>query len=154
MSFIGDPDWQPEQRRPNCYTAENRPPLQASVSIQAPPPAATLGVPPAGFKRQSSCDPATMNGNGPPKDSNRLRPPPTGVSRSSSMESTSRPPGGAPPRTRASRTPMSPEEMARRSREMEAFQASQTYERDCFIIPQESVERFLPDGISVSFYQG
>jgi len=57
------------------------------------------------------------------------------------------PPGG-PPR-RISRTPLSPEEMALRSREEEARRAQQTFHRDCFIIPQQNVERFLPDGISL-----
>ena len=41
---------------------------------------------------------------------------------------------------------MSPEEIAQRSKELDA---TQNFVRDCFIIPQESVERFLPDGISV-----
>ena len=44
---------------------------------------------------------------------------------------------------------MNPEEMAARGREVEARQAQQSFQRDCFIIPQESVERFLPDGITV-----
>ena len=45
---------------------------------------------------------------------------------------------------------MSPEEMAARGRAVEAREAQQSFQRDCFIIPQESVERFLPDGITVN----
>ena len=92
-----------------------------------------------------------MNGNGPP----RLRPPPSGPGqgqRAPSIDTMNRPPGGAPPRTsRTSRTTpmMSPEEMAARGREVEKMQVQQSFQRDCFIIPQESVERFLPDGITV-----
>lgn len=93
-----------------------------------------------------------MNGNGPP---NRLRPPPgpggTVPKRSPSIEMSGqqRLPPGAPPRQRPSRTtPLSPEEMALRTRQEEASGV-----RDCFIIPQQSVERFLPDGIAVSFEQ-
>jgi len=44
---------------------------------------------------------------------------------------------------------MSPEEMAARGREVEKMQVQQSFQRDCFIIPQESVERFLPDGITL-----
>ena len=44
---------------------------------------------------------------------------------------------------------MSPEEIAQRSKDQTDLAAQQNFVRDCFIIPQESVERFLPDGISV-----
>lgn len=142
VSFIGE-DWEQEQllqqqgqrsssARQNSYTAERglTPSLQPQLANG----------------RQSSCDPVTMNGNGPP---NRLRPPPgpggTVPKRSPSLESSQQRPPGAPPRQRPSRTtPLSPEEMALRTRQEEAAGV-----RDCFIIPQQSVERFLPDGISV-----
>ena len=146
VSFINENG--SEQRRANSYNAEQR----TTPGPQAPP--ATNGsvagnTTAAGTNsRKPSCDPTTMNGNGPP----RLRPPPPGGPgpRAPSIDTMNRPPGGAPPRTRTSRTPMmSPEETAARGREVEARQAQQSFQRDCFIIPQESVERFLPDGITV-----
>ena len=94
----------------------------------------------------------------------RLRPPPAGPGgkkRSPSTDSTAlanrppgmqppvMPPGGAPPRQRVSRTPMSPEERALLQQQEQARQAQAQASRDCFIIPQQSVERFLPDGIAV-----
>ena len=166
VTFIAE-DWEAPlnattprpDRRPNCYNADI--PSRASLppgtgialdAIDAPQGATT--------PQQGNCDPKIMNGNGPP----RLRPPPpagaTGPGRSPSMD-TARPPGapggtpirgpppGPPPRTRASRTPMSPDEIARRSQAQDEALAAQQAVRDCFIIPQESVERFLPDGISV-----
>ena len=157
MTFIAE-DWeangqpgQPPLRRPNSYYADSVPNRAGSV-----PGSGDYQLIP----QQENCDPAIMNGNGPP----RLRPPgppgqpgPYGTpGRSPSMETArppgmppGMPPGGIPPRSRGSRTPMSPEDYARRSREQEE---AQNFQRDCFIIPQESVERFLPDGISVRVF--
>lgn len=52
----------------------------------------------------------------------------------------------APPRGRG-RGPMTREE-AQRLREEEM--ASQAQGKDCFIIPQANLDRFLPDGVTVS----
>ena len=52
----------------------------------------------------------------------------------------------APPRGRA-RGPLTREE-AHRLREEEM--ASQAQGKDCFIIPQANLDRFLPDGVTVS----
>ena len=142
VSFTGEGSAQ----RGNSYNAQRQ--TTPSQGGAAPPIAngtPTVGTVGTVGPRKPSCDPSTMNGNGPP----RLRPPPPGQGRASSIDPVNRPPG-APPRTRASRTPMNPEEMAARGREVEARQAQQSFQRDCFIIPQESVERFLPDGITVS----
>ena len=150
VSFINENG--SEQRRANSYADQTRttpgpqgqPATNGSVAGSAA--AGNTGT----ANRKPSCDPTTMNGNGPP----RLRPPPSGPGqgqRAPSIDTMNRPPGGAPPRTsRTSRTPiMSPEEMAARGREVEKMQVQQSFQRDCFIIPQESVERFLPDGITV-----
>lgn len=150
VSFINENG--SEQRRANSYADQIRttpgpqgqPATNGSVAGSAA--AGNTGT----ANRKPSCDPTTMNGNGPP----RLRPPPSGPGqgqRAPSIDTMNRPPGGAPPRTsRTSRTPiMSPEEMAARGREVEKMQVQQSFQRDCFIIPQESVERFLPDGITV-----
>ena len=148
VQFQGQEDyWEstPPVRQSNSYTAETVPRGVSPNSIPLPPNGAYS--PP----QQGNCDPTIMNGNGPP----RLRPPPPGAvgppGRSPSLESSARPPGGPPPRTRVSRTPMSPEEIAQRSKDQTDLSA-QNFVRDCFIIPQESVERFLPDGISVRNY--
>lgn len=53
---------------------------------------------------------------------------------------------GAPPRGRP-RGPMTREE-AQRLREEEL--AGQAHGKDCFIIPQANLDRFLPDGVTVS----
>ena len=55
----------------------------------------------------------------------------------------------APPRGRP-RGPMTREE-AQRLREEEM--ASQAQGKDCFIIPQANLDRFLPDGVTVSHFQ-
>ena len=60
--------------------------------------------------------------------------------------------GGPPaptPRGRG-RGPMTREE-AQRLREEEM--ASQAQGKDCFIIPQANLDRFLPDGVTVRFYR-
>ena len=54
----------------------------------------------------------------------------------------------APPRGRG-RGPMTREE-AQRLREEEL--AGQGHGKDCFIIPQANLDRFLPDGVTVSFH--
>ena len=154
MQFQGAEDyWEstPPVRQSNSYTAETVPgrgvsPNSSGIPLQTPNGGVPYSPPPP---QQGNCDPTIMNGNGPP----RLRPPPPGAvgppGRSPSLESSARPPGGPPPRTRMSRTPMSPEEIAQRSKDQTDLAAQQNFVRDCFIIPQESVERFLPDGISV-----
>ena len=43
-------------------------------------------------------------------------------------------------------------EEAQRLREEEM--ASQAQGKDCFIIPQANLDRFLPDGVTVSLYTG
>ena len=153
VSFIGE-DWEHQQlnqRRANSYGAERR---ELTPNSMPPGPQGSQGeVPPTagGQKRQSSCDPTSpsgMNGNGPPRDPNRLRPPPPGgggaQGRTPSVDSTNRPPGGPPPRSRASRASINPNDMA-----LQAQSSQSLAVRDCFIIPQQSVERFLPDGIAV-----
>ena len=153
VSFINENG--SEQRRANSYADQTRttpgpqgqPATNGSIAGNSSAAAGNTGT----ANRKPSCDPTTMNGNGPP----RLRPPPSGPGqgqRAPSIDTMNRPPGGAPPRTsRTSRTTpiMSPEEMAARGREVEKMQVQQSFQRDCFIIPQESVERFLPDGITV-----
>ena len=54
----------------------------------------------------------------------------------------------APPRPGRGRGPMTREEAAR-LREEEL--ASQAHGKDCFIIPQANLDRFLPDGVTVSW---
>jgi len=154
VQFQGAEDyWEstPPVRQSNSYTAETVPgrgvsPNSSGIPLQTPNGGVPYSPPPP---QQGNCDPTIMNGNGPP----RLRPPPPGAvgppGRSPSLESSARPPGGPPPRTRMSRTPMSPEEIAQRSKDQTDLAAQQNFVRDCFIIPQESVERFLPDGISL-----
>merc|ERR1719490_1577 len=53
---------------------------------------------------------------------------------------------GAPPRGRGPRAPMTREE-AQRLREEEL--AGQAHGKDCFIIPQANLDRFLPDGVTL-----
>ena len=142
-------------------------PPSANCDPQAPAPKVSVtmnGNGPHGPPNGNG--PPRVNGpqNGPPVTGGpvappiggpqRLRPPPTGPpgKRSPSLDSTAmanRPPGGAPPRQRVSRTPLSPEEMKLLAKQEEAKTAAAQAARDCFIIPQTSVERFLPDGIAV-----
>ena len=141
-------------------------PPSANCDPQAPAPKVSVtmnGNGPHGPPNGNG--PPRVNGpqNGPPVTGGpvapqvggpqRLRPPPTGPpgKRSPSLDSTAmanRPPG-APPRQRVSRTPLSPEEMKLLAKQEEAKTAAAQAARDCFIIPQTSVERFLPDGIAV-----
>ena len=166
VSFIGE-DWEQQLLSQQGQQGQPQRPVQrtSSYSSETRQPQRTSRTPPG-----PNCDPSVMNGNGPPRgltpvgpqgdlqpSNARLRPPNNGGPRQPSAEpGGNRPPNGPPPRLRGSRTPLSPEEMAlrRASRQPSDANAAQSgpnsYVRDCFIIPQQSVERFLPDGIAVS----
>ncbi len=155
------------QRQSSCD------PQQSSTLNGTGPPSGAgppgLGLPP-GLPPGPNTPQTAPAGLYPPGVEPRLRPPPSGAGpppggpgpsgaapdgrsgslvRSASMDP--RPPGGAPPRARGPRPPMTREEAAMRAQEEGgAVRPHQHFQKDCFIIPQESVERFLPDGVAVS----
>ena len=179
VSFMGDDrysdtDSRPE-RKPNSYNCDKplhmekyfgnggTPHPSASDlqsqgdfnTLTAPTPQMRSAPLPNNISRPASGDPY-MNGKGPPVDrqptaprrsvvgSARPTPAPEG---SSPVEG-----GPPPPRSRRATQPQGPrgddQSVAVRQIDPPATSVS----KDCFVIPQENLERFLPDGITVSTF--
>ena len=71
--------------------------------------------------------------------------PPTMPARQSSTEVVPAGPPKGPPRRKMTRDEM----IALRNKDGKEPSAQRSSEKDCFIIPQGNLERFLPDGITV-----
>ena len=131
------------------YTPYNEPFRENDYASFNGPPGRKSGP---GRPAGKACDPY-VNGNGPPVDSGMSPTQTIPPRRSNSLMRTDDQgpqPLGAPPRGPPRRRPLSKdgtEVAVRRHDEADAGRTRQN--KDCFIIPQGNLERFLPDGITV-----
>ena len=90
--------------------------------------------------RAPACDPYAVNGGGPPRGNGAI----AGQGGGGGMGGSGGPPHAQPRRrNRGDRHPNDPSQQPPRD--------IHDVNKDCFIIPQGNLERFLPDGITVSF---
>ncbi len=95
-----------------------------------------------------------MNGKGQAFDRKQQPPPPrraaSGQPRPMSFPEGSFPPEGGPPPSRTRRPVHSQMVPLCSPDDRSSMPPSTNVSKDCFVIPQENLERFLPDGITVT----